>query len=467
MMVEGWFFLRGVWRRVQRGLACGYFRSTDGLSQPVEAVTASLDAVGPPVTIANRENRGYEFPMVSENFALSFLEAITKDNPYTVAGTTSRCLDSGNNNSSNSDLTFHEDQNDGDEGMDNCDDVSNHDDDYLFYENDDDDDDECDYLSMQAQFDNVDLPAGVENMFSWLNEPAFSSKVSSQVSFSSHLASGQTLTSINSEHVSSNFPQVPSSSSTLVSRWSNSRGKKEAIEDELMKKYQSFKHFDMVEDFSDHHYTNLGFQGKQQLAHVISVVPENICVVSREIHCKLMLKSYSLSLSDIIYVRVCEAKKDLLRAVIIEPQGTPYHDGLFVFDVLVPQNYPDVTIMVYYYSGSLRLNPNLYNYGKVCLGLLNTWSGKGNKKWLPKTSTMLQVLVSIQALILNANLFFNEPEYETSYVGCEGERRSNAFHEDAFVLSLKTVTYTLRRPPKVMIVYPGSNFYFIQIICQK
>ncbi|KAM3216477.1 hypothetical protein P3L10_025918 [Capsicum annuum] len=147
--------------------------------------------------------------------------------------------------------------------MDNCDDVSNYDDDddYLFYKNDDND--ECDYLSMQAQFDNTDLPAGVEATVSWLNEPPSSSKVSSQFSFSSHLASGQTSTLINSEHVSSTFPQAPSSSSTLVSGWSNSCGKKEATEHELMKKYQSFKHFDVVEDFSDHHYTNLGFQGLQ------------------------------------------------------------------------------------------------------------------------------------------------------------------------------------------------------------
>lgn len=55
-----------------------------------------------------------------------------------------------------------------------------------------------------------------------------------------------------------------------------------------------------------------------------------------------MLNSHSLSPSDTIYVRVYEARMDLLRAVIIGPQGTPYHDGLFVFDVLFPQNYPDV-----------------------------------------------------------------------------------------------------------------------------
>ncbi|KAF3665593.1 hypothetical protein FXO38_07500 [Capsicum annuum] len=55
-------------------------------------------------------------------------EAITKDNPHIVAGTTSESPDSGNNNSSNSDLTFHEDKKDEDDGMDDCDNASNYDD---------------------------------------------------------------------------------------------------------------------------------------------------------------------------------------------------------------------------------------------------------------------------------------------------------------------------------------------------
>ncbi|KAF3666601.1 Long chain acyl-CoA synthetase 1 [Capsicum annuum] len=87
-------------------------------------------------------------------------------------------------------------QNDGDDGMDDCNDMSNY------------DDDECDYLSMRAQFDNADLPAGVEATVSWLNEPASSSKVSSQVSSSSHLAGAKTSTATNPEHASSGFLQV-------------------------------------------------------------------------------------------------------------------------------------------------------------------------------------------------------------------------------------------------------------------
>ncbi|XP_049353093.1 putative ubiquitin-conjugating enzyme E2 38 isoform X1 [Solanum verrucosum] len=361
-------------------------------------------------------------------------EAMTEDSPDTVAGSTSGSTDSGNNNSSNSDIAYHEDQNDGDDGLDDCDDLSNYDDDedYMYY---DDEDDECDYLSMQAQLDNVDLPAGVEATVSWLNEPAPSSKVSSQASSSSHLAGAQTLNPTLPEHASSSFAQVPASSNSLVSGGSNSCGKEEVTEDELMKKYQSFKHFDVVEDFSDHHYSNLGVKGQQPPKAWSKKVQDEWKILEND-------------LPDTIYVRVYEARMDLLRAVIIGPQGTPYHDGLFVFDVLFPQNYPDVPPMVYYYSGGLRLNPNLYDCGKVCLSLLNTWTGKGNERWMPNSSTMLQVLVSIQALILNSKPFFNEPGYEASYAGLEGQRRSNSYNEDAFVLSLKTMTYTLRRPPK-------------------
>jgi ubiquitin-conjugating enzyme E2 O len=33
---------------------------------------------------------------------------------------------------------------------------------------------------------------------------------------------------------------------------------------------------------------------------------------------------------------------------------------------------------------------------QVCLSLLNTWQGKGSEVWHPSSSTILQVLVSIQ-----------------------------------------------------------------------
>jgi hypothetical protein len=33
---------------------------------------------------------------------------------------------------------------------------------------------------------------------------------------------------------------------------------------------------------------------------------------------------------------------DLMRAVIIGAEGTPYHDGLFFFDLYLPDDFPNV-----------------------------------------------------------------------------------------------------------------------------
>lgn len=105
--------------------------------------------------------------------------------------------------------------------------------------------------------------------------------------------------------------------------------------------------------------------------------------------------------------------------------------------------------LVYYYSGGLRLNPNLYQCGKVCLSLLNTWTGSKSEQWTPGKSTILQVLLSIQALVLNAKPFFNEPGYVRMSGTPEGEKQSLAYNEQAFLLSCRTMLYTLQKPLKV------------------
>jgi ubiquitin-conjugating enzyme E2 O len=180
-----------------------------------------------------------------------------------------------------------------------------------------------------------------------------------------------------------------------------------------------------------------------------------------------------------IYVRVAEDRTDLLRAAIVGPKGTPYHDGLFFFDVHFPSSYPCgppvwtdklllifcvlynsytfslqclslmVLQLVHYHSGGLRINPNLYACGKVCLSLLGTWSGHGCEKWNPAHSTMLQVLVSIQALILNEKPYFNEPGFETSANTPHGQLRARDYNDNTFLFSCKTMLYSLRRSPEV------------------
>lgn len=60
----------------------------------------------------------------------------------------------------------------------------------------------------------------------------------------------------------------------------------------------------------------------------------------------------------------------------------------------------------------MRHNSNLYADGKVCQSLLGTWSGPG---WVAGKSTLLQVLLSLQSLVLGvAEPALNEPKYANS-----------------------------------------------------
>ncbi|KAK8648429.1 hypothetical protein V6N13_129182 [Hibiscus sabdariffa] len=217
-------------------------------------------------------------------------------------------------------------------------------------------------------------------------------------------------------------------------------------EEEILRKFQLFKKFDTIEEFSDHHYASSGSSTKQPPKNWAKKIQEEWRMLEKD-------------LPDTIFVRVYESRMDLLRAVIIGAEGTPYHDGLFFFDVFFPASYPKVPPHVYYHSGGLRLNPNLYCCGKVCLSLLNTWSGNKNEKWIPGMSTMLQVLVSIQALILNQDPYFNEPGWAHHRGTQQGALLSRQYNEDTFILSLKTMVYSMRRPPKHFEDFVVGHFY--------
>nr|XP_043628010.1 putative ubiquitin-conjugating enzyme E2 38 [Erigeron canadensis] len=205
--------------------------------------------------------------------------------------------------------------------------------------------------------------------------------------------------------------------------------------DDVTRKFRKFKKFDLVEDFSDHHYSSLNLGIMQPSGRWTKKIQEEWRILKKD-------------LPDMIYVRVYESRMDLLRAGIIGAEGTPYHDGLFFFDVYFPISYPHDPPKVYYHSGGLRINPNLYNDGKVCLSLLNTWTGAKDEKWTPGVSTMLQVLVSIQGMILNAKPYFNEPGL-ADYEGSDyGESRSMQYNERTLIYSLKTMVYSMKNPPK-------------------
>jgi baculoviral IAP repeat-containing protein 6 len=111
------------------------------------------------------------------------------------------------------------------------------------------------------------------------------------------------------------------------------------------------------------------------------------------------------------------------------PDGTPYANGCFLFDIGMA-DYPNKAPSVKFLTtghGRVRFNPNLYNNGKVCLSLLGTWSGPG---WQANKSTLLQVLVSIQGLILVPDPFFNEPGFEKGRGKPDSIKRSDTYNKN-------------------------------------
>lgn len=116
-----------------------------------------------------------------------------------------------------------------------------------------------------------------------------------------------------------------------------------------------------------------------------------------------LARIYSMSHLETVLVRAYEDRTDLLRCLIIGPENTPYEDAPFVIDWMLDSNFPHSPPIAHFHSwtnGNGRVNPNLYEEGKVCLSILGTWAGDKNETWSAARSSLLQALVSIQGLVL-------------------------------------------------------------------
>jgi len=156
------------------------------------------------------------------------------------------------------------------------------------------------------------------------------------------------------------------------------------------------------------------------------------------------------SLPESILVRAYEDRTDLLRSLIIGPENTPYEDAPFVIDWMLDSNFPHSPPIAHFLSwtnGNGRVNPNLYEEGKVCLSILGTWAGDKNEIWNSARSSLLQAFVSIQGLVLVKEPWFCEPAYEKLRGTEEGIVNSRLYNEKAYVLSRGFVRRALELPP--------------------
>jgi ubiquitin-protein ligase len=138
-------------------------------------------------------------------------------------------------------------------------------------------------------------------------------------------------------------------------------------------------------------------------------------------------KNVPINWDTSVLVRIDKKQTNMIKFLITGPKDTPYHNGIFEFHAYFPQDYPNSPPQVLLNTtngGNFRFNPNLYACGKVCLSLLGTWSGQEGEKWNKDISTFLQVIVSIQSLILVEEPYFNEPGWEKQMHTEQGKVKS-------------------------------------------
>lgn len=193
----------------------------------------------------------------------------------------------------------------------------------------------------------------------------------------------------------------------------------------------SLQKFDVLDEIHDFHFTRSDEQPNRTQMFLF--------VVSKE------WRRLRTSLPPGILVRVCEQHSNIMRAAIIGSEETPYADTIFFFDILMGVRYPVDPPSVWFWSYGRRLNPNLYEDGKVCLSILGTWDGDDIESWHLKTSNLLRVLLSLQALVFVEEPYYNEAGYGKQRGTPVGENNSRGYNENVFLLCVKHIISTLEK----------------------
>ena len=139
----------------------------------------------------------------------------------------------------------------------------------------------------------------------------------------------------------------------------------------------------------------------------------------------------SLSLENIYYKH---DEENVMKgyALIIGQKNTPYGYGYYFFEFNFPDNYPFSPPVVRYLTndGTMRFNPNLYTNGKVCLSLLNTWSGES---WT-SCQTINSILLTL-SIVLCENPLLNEPGIQ--------ETNTDAIEKYNYLVTYKNVEFSI------------------------
>ena len=153
--------------------------------------------------------------------------------------------------------------------------------------------------------------------------------------------------------------------------------------------------------------------------------------------------------------------------IIIGPTDTPYENGFYLFEFNFSKDFPYKPPRVKYLTtdGKTRMNPNLYENGKICLSILNTWDGP---QWT-SCQSIRSIALSFQ-MILNKYPIQNEPGY-----GLEKGNKSKLYNHFISHANIRvSVLQMIKNTPKGfeflkknMIDYFLKNYNWYEKYCKK
>ncbi|CAD8208380.1 unnamed protein product [Paramecium pentaurelia] len=174
-----------------------------------------------------------------------------------------------------------------------------------------------------------------------------------------------------------------------------------------------------------------------------------------------------LEATNSIFLRYDNDRMDCMRTIIFGASGTPYAHGAFLYDMFFGDDYPQRPPKMKLATtghGKVRFNPNLYNCGKVCLSLLGTWGDN----WIANFSTILQILVSVQSMVMSEYVMFNEPGWESQMGTPNGEQANRGYCN---FIKIQNIRYAmieqLQNPPKGFEEVIKKSFYLRKDLIMK
>lgn len=124
----------------------------------------------------------------------------------------------------------------------------------------------------------------------------------------------------------------------------------------------------------------------------------------KEIHCLLLQQEEKNPIDCDYIIHIDDSNVNIVHALIKAPHDSVYRHKFVRLDIHCPDNYPHAPPQVQFINhDNVRIHPNMYEDGKCCSTILNTWGDNPYEKW---TSSM-----GIETILLTFHSFLDNHPY--------------------------------------------------------